>query len=63
MSDITHILTKHFPFSELVTLGQIKETAKSDRLSVTADCSLIIKKVTDEDVGSYTCRQFRRGSG
>ncbi|XP_049445773.1 uncharacterized protein LOC125896874 isoform X2 [Epinephelus fuscoguttatus] len=33
--------------------------AKSDRLSVTADCSLVIKKVTREDVGRYSCRQFR----
>ncbi|XP_078030270.1 uncharacterized protein LOC144466596 [Epinephelus lanceolatus] len=35
--------------------------AKSDRLSVTANCSLVIKKVTREDVGHYTCRQFRSG--
>ncbi|KAL7388334.1 hypothetical protein ABVT39_011934 [Epinephelus coioides] len=35
--------------------------AKSDRLSVTAKCSLVIKKVTREDVGRYTCRQFRSG--
>ncbi|XP_049914252.1 uncharacterized protein LOC126398732 [Epinephelus moara] len=35
--------------------------AKSDRLSVTAKCSLVIKKVTLEDVGRYTCRQFRSG--
>ncbi|XP_049914980.1 uncharacterized protein LOC126399182 [Epinephelus moara] len=35
--------------------------AKSDRLSVTAKCSLVIKKVTREDVGRYSCRQFRSG--
>nr|XP_033505182.1 uncharacterized protein LOC117271183 [Epinephelus lanceolatus] len=35
--------------------------AKSDRLSVTANCSLVIKKVTLEDVGRYSCRQFRSG--
>ncbi|XP_025754372.1 uncharacterized protein LOC102080548 isoform X2 [Oreochromis niloticus] len=43
---------------ELVNHGQIKESDKSDRLSVTAECSLVIKKVTAEDVGRYTCRQF-----
>ncbi|XP_044025099.1 uncharacterized protein LOC122863064 isoform X2 [Siniperca chuatsi] len=48
---------------ELVRLGQIGENAKakSDRLSVTASCSLLIKKVAVEDVGYYTCRQFRSG--
>ncbi|KAI3364594.1 hypothetical protein L3Q82_011374 [Scortum barcoo] len=51
------------PVVELIKLGQIGERAKSksDRLSVTANCSLIIKKVTVEDVGLYTCRQFRSG--
>ncbi|XP_067428002.1 uncharacterized protein [Thunnus thynnus] len=48
---------------ELIKLGQIGEEAKakSDRLSVTANCSLVIKKVTVEDVGAYTCRQFKSG--
>ncbi|XP_067338482.1 uncharacterized protein [Channa argus] len=32
--------------------------SKPDRLSVTENCSLVIKKVTDEDVGHYSCRQF-----
>ncbi|XP_033986514.1 uncharacterized protein LOC117482516 isoform X1 [Trematomus bernacchii] len=35
--------------------------AKSDRLRVTEKCSLVIKKVTEEDVGFYSCRQFRSG--
>ncbi|XP_051251005.1 uncharacterized protein LOC127360611 isoform X2 [Dicentrarchus labrax] len=47
---------------ELVTLGKISQTGISkdisDRLSVTANCSLVIKKVTDKDVGRYSCRQF-----
>ncbi|XP_008302276.1 uncharacterized protein LOC103374035 isoform X2 [Stegastes partitus] len=48
---------------ELVTLGQIGKNAKhkSDRLSVSANCSLVIKKVTAEDVGRYTCRQYESG--
>ncbi|XP_038595331.1 uncharacterized protein LOC119918663 [Micropterus salmoides] len=45
---------------KLVKLGQIGENtkAKSDRLSVTENCSLVIKKVTDQEVGRYHCRQF-----
>ncbi|XP_045920060.1 uncharacterized protein LOC123979991 [Micropterus dolomieu] len=41
--------------------GQIHNEAKSksDRLSVTENCSLVIKKVTVEDVGRYYCRQFK----
>ncbi|KAL3979454.1 two pore calcium channel protein 1 [Sarotherodon galilaeus] len=43
--------------AELITLGQIGENpkTKSDRLSVTANCSLVIKKLTVEEVGQYSC--------
>ncbi|XP_019201196.1 uncharacterized protein LOC109194809 isoform X2 [Oreochromis niloticus] len=46
---------------ELITLGQIGEKAKtkSDRLSVTANCSLLIKKLTVENVGFYYCQQYK----
>ncbi|KAK2814465.1 hypothetical protein Q5P01_000414 [Channa striata] len=47
--------------AELVKSGQIDKThiskSKSDRLSVTEKCSLVIKKVTDKDFGLYSCRQ------
>ncbi|XP_071324195.1 uncharacterized protein [Trachinotus anak] len=47
----------------LVTQGQIVEdgNSKSDRLSVTENCSLVVKKVTAEDGARYDCQQYRRG--
>ncbi len=36
--------------------------AKSHRLSVTENCSLVIKNVTAEDAGHYFCRQFKSGN-
>ncbi|KAF3703147.1 hypothetical protein EXN66_Car018835 [Channa argus] len=42
-----------FEFGKITT----ESNSKSDRLSVTENCSLVIKKVTVEDVGRYTCRQ------
>ncbi|XP_026174222.1 uncharacterized protein LOC113137077 isoform X9 [Mastacembelus armatus] len=42
---------------DIIKQGQIPKS-KSDRLSVTENCSLVLKKVTVEDVGLYTCRQF-----
>ncbi|XP_030262213.1 uncharacterized protein LOC115574676 isoform X2 [Sparus aurata] len=45
---------------ELVTHGQIGENAQAkDRLSVTKNCSLVIKNVTVDDAGHYTCRQYK----
>lgn len=43
--------------------GQIHKEAgaKLGRLSVTANCSLVIQKVTDQDVGQYKCRRFISG--
>ncbi|XP_031164170.1 uncharacterized protein LOC116056170 isoform X2 [Sander lucioperca] len=48
---------------DLVTHGQIveKDKAKSDRLGVTENCSLVIKKVTVQDVGLYHCQQLKPG--
>ncbi|XP_041661632.1 uncharacterized protein LOC121521595 [Cheilinus undulatus] len=48
---------------ELSKHGQVGENAgaKSDRLSVTEDCSLMIKKVTQEDAGRYVCRHEKWG--
>ncbi|XP_063757821.1 uncharacterized protein LOC134876687 isoform X2 [Eleginops maclovinus] len=48
---------------KLVDRGQIgkQAKAKSHRLSAAENCSLIIKKVTVEDPGQYSCRQVRLG--
>ncbi|XP_027140068.1 uncharacterized protein LOC109136832 [Larimichthys crocea] len=45
---------------ELIDHGQI-DKSKSDRLSVTQNCSLVIKNVTDEDAGLYYCQQYKSG--
>ncbi|XP_075940369.1 uncharacterized protein LOC142942080 isoform X2 [Anarhichas minor] len=50
---------------ELVKVGVIDNNNvitkdKSNRLGLTADCSLVIRNVTAEDFGRYTCRQFNK---
>ncbi|XP_030262214.1 uncharacterized protein LOC115574677 [Sparus aurata] len=56
---------RHFTSASvnLVRFGRVLETAiaKSDRLSVTENCSLVVTKVTVEDGGLYTCRQLESG--
>ncbi|XP_071324099.1 uncharacterized protein [Trachinotus anak] len=44
-----------FEFGEIHT----DDKSKSDRLSVTENCSLVIKKVSAEDAGHYGCRQSK----
>ncbi|XP_028253760.1 uncharacterized protein LOC114429111 [Parambassis ranga] len=45
----------------LIRLGQINENiSNKDRLSVTENCSLIIKEVREEDVGQYVCLQYKK---
>ncbi|XP_036068918.1 uncharacterized protein LOC112159423 [Oryzias melastigma] len=48
------------PATTLFEHGKILKDvgSKSDRLNVTEKCSLVIKKITDEDAGTYNCRQF-----
>lgn len=45
----------------LVANGKVVETGESDRLSVSEDCSLVLKKVKGRDVGRYGCRQVTSG--
>ncbi|XP_048007967.1 uncharacterized protein LOC125242909 [Megalobrama amblycephala] len=58
----TWIYTRHSETVELIT-GGIKrnDTERRERLSLGSDCSLNIKKITQEDYGLYTCRQFVNG--
>nr|XP_029138723.1 uncharacterized protein LOC114922129 [Labrus bergylta] len=50
------------PAVDLVVEGQVKNSGvKSDRLNVTEDCSLVIKKITEEDAGRYLCLQIKSG--
>ncbi|XP_052416697.1 obscurin-like isoform X1 [Carassius gibelio] len=47
---------------ELIAGGIKKtDTERHERLSLGSDCSLNIKKVTKEDRGEYTCRQYVNG--
>ncbi|XP_065819733.1 hepatitis A virus cellular receptor 1 homolog isoform X2 [Labrus bergylta] len=48
---------------ELVVYGQVRRNSrvKSDRLRVTEDCSLVIKKIREEDAGRYECLQYISG--
>ncbi|XP_028253763.1 uncharacterized protein LOC114429115 [Parambassis ranga] len=46
--------------TEVIRLGQINENiSNKDRLSVTENCSLIIKEVREEDAGRYVCQQYK----
>ncbi len=55
----TWIYDRHSVAVELITLGIKKNnTERYERLSLDSDCSLNIEKVTKEDCGSYTCRQY-----
>ncbi|XP_023203638.1 uncharacterized protein LOC111611382 isoform X1 [Xiphophorus maculatus] len=45
---------------ELVTLGQVKNVqSKSNRLSVAAKCSLVMRNITVKDAGYYECQQYK----
>ncbi|XP_031697290.1 uncharacterized protein LOC116379475 isoform X2 [Anarrhichthys ocellatus] len=51
--------------AELIKLGVINNNVitkdKSNRLGLTADCSLVIRNVTAADFSRYTCRQYKAG--
>uniref|UniRef100_A0A3B3IE64 Ig-like domain-containing protein n=1 Tax=Oryzias latipes TaxID=8090 RepID=A0A3B3IE64_ORYLA len=60
--DSTNTVTLHS--RKTVTLfehGKIHKDAgsKSDRLNLSEDCSLVLKKITAEDEGRYSCRLSR----
>ncbi len=54
--------SNHSAAVELIGLGiKKKDTERHERLSLGSDCSLNIKNITEEDYGSYTCRQYVNG--
>ncbi len=65
LSDCTSTAWSYIRHSEAVELsaGGIKKNNRErhERLSLGSDCSLNIKKVTKEDRGSYSCRQYVNG--
>ncbi len=57
------IYITHSETVELITLGIKKNNIERyERLSLDSDCSLNIEKVTKDDRGSYTCRQYVNGA-
>ncbi len=55
----TWIYNTHSETVELITSGiKMNNTERYERLNLDSDCSLNIEKVTKEDCGSYTCRQY-----
>ncbi|XP_050958739.1 uncharacterized protein LOC127160130 [Labeo rohita] len=65
LSDCTSTTWNYNRYSSAVELvsGEKKKNGieRHERLSVGSDCSLNIKKVTEEDYGSYSCRQYVNG--
>ncbi|XP_042584725.1 junctional adhesion molecule A-like isoform X5 [Cyprinus carpio] len=53
--------SNHSETVELIAGGIKTDTERHERLSLGSDCSLNIKKVTKEDYGSYSCRQYVNG--
>ncbi|XP_051745790.1 uncharacterized protein LOC127510247 [Ctenopharyngodon idella] len=55
----TWTYSRHSTAVSLIELGiKKKDTERHERLSLGSDCSLNIKNITEEDSGSYTCRQY-----
>ncbi|XP_059897144.1 uncharacterized protein LOC132449499 [Gadus macrocephalus] len=48
---------------ELVVDGKVKPGDKKERLHITKECSLEVKKFSKEDEGVYTCRGFPSSEG
>ncbi|XP_056261010.1 uncharacterized protein LOC130187420 isoform X6 [Seriola aureovittata] len=61
--DSTYWILHGSRITHLVKQGKIVKNAdpKSDRLSLTQNCSLVLKKVTAGDTDRYDCQQFRSG--
>ncbi|XP_026084562.1 uncharacterized protein LOC113060013 [Carassius auratus] len=58
----TWLYNRHSATVELIAKGKTKnDIERRERLSLGSNCSLNIKKVTKEDHGYYSCRQYVNG--
>ena len=42
----------------LIEYGKVKGENNKERLHVTMECTLVVKKMTEEDEGQYICREY-----
>ena len=62
-SRITWLFNKNRASVELVVGGKVKTEDDTERLCVTEECSLEVKKLRKKDEGVYFCREYPPADG